>query len=47
MCTVSVNFAVLNPNYKEKHVAFVDQIVQAFLSGRNENPELHILVRLY
>ena len=29
------------------YVAFVDQIVHAFLPDRNENPELHNLVKLY
>ena len=28
-------------------MAFVDQIVHAFLPDRNENPELHNLVKLY
>ena len=31
---------------KEEYVAFVDQIVHAFLPDRYKNPELHNLVKL-
>ena len=41
------NAPVLTSNNKEEYVAFVDQIVRAFLPDRNENPELHNLVKLY
>ena len=41
------NAPVLTSNNKEEYVAFVDQIVHAFLLDRNENPELHNLVKLY
>ena len=36
----------LTSKNKEEYVAFVDQIVHAFLPDRNENPELHDLVKL-
>ena len=42
-----MNAPVLNSDNKEEYVAFVDQIVHAFLPDRNENPELHELVKLY
>ena len=42
-----INASVLTSNNKEEYVAFVDQIVQAFLPDRNENPEPHNLVKLY
>ena len=32
---------------KEEYVAFLDQIVHAFLPNRDENPELHNWVTLY
>ena len=35
------NAPVLTSNNKEEYVAFVDQVVHAFLPNRNENPELH------
>ena len=38
---------VLTSKNKEEYVTFVDQIVHAFLPDRNENPELHNLVKLY
>ena len=38
---------VSTSNNKEEYVAFVDQIVHASLPERNENPELHNLVKLY
>ena len=41
------NATVLTSNNKEEYVAFVDQIVHAFLPDRNENPELHNLVKLF
>ena len=41
------NAPVLTSNIKEEYVAFVDQIVHAFLPDRNENPELQNLVKLY
>ena len=41
------NAPVLTSNNKEEYVAFVDQIVHAILPDRNENPELHNLVKLY
>ena len=41
------NAPVLTSNNKEVYVAFVDEIVRAFLPDRNENPELHNLVNLY
>ena len=40
------NAPVLTSNSKEEYVAFVDEIVHAFLPDRNENPELHYLVTL-
>ena len=42
-----VNALVLNSHNKEEYIAFVDQIVHAFLQDRNKNPELHELVKLY
>ena len=42
-----VNALVLTSYKKKKYVAFVDQIVRSFLLDRNENPELHNLVKLY
>ena len=42
-----MNAPVLNSDNKEEYVAFVDQIVHAFLRDRNENPELHELVKFY
>ena len=42
-----VNALVLTLYKKKKYVAFVDQIVRSFLLDRNENPELHNLVKLY
>ena len=41
------NAPVLTSNNKEEYVVFVDQIVHEFLPDRNENPELHNLVKLY
>ena len=41
------NAPVLTSNSKEEYVACVDQIVNAFLPDRNENPEFHNLVKLY
>ena len=41
------NAPVSTSNNKEEYVDFVDQIVHAFLPDRNENPELHNLVKLY
>ena len=41
------NAPLLNSDSKEEYVAFLDQIVHAFLPDRNENPELHGLVKLY
>ena len=41
------NAPVLISNNKEEYVVFVDQIVHEFLPHRNENPELHNLVKLY
>ena len=41
------NAPVLTSNIREEYVAFVDQIVHAFLPDRNENPELQNLVKLY
>ena len=41
------NAPVLTSNNKEEYVAFVDEIVHSFLPDRNENPELHYLVKLY
>ena len=47
-CLLSVgNAPVLTSKNKEECVAFVNQIVHAFLPDRNENPELHNLVKLY
>ena len=40
------NAPVLTLKNKEEYEAFVDQIVHAFLPDRNENPELHDLVKL-
>ena len=42
-----LNAPVLISDNKEEYVAFVDQIVHAFLPDRNENPELHELAKLY
>ena len=42
-----LNAPVLISDNKEEYVAFVDQIVHAFLPDRDENPELHELVKLY
>ena len=42
-----MNAPALNADNKEEYVAFVDQILHAFLPDRNENPELHELVKLY
>ena len=42
-----VNPPVLTSKNKEEYVAFVDQIAHAFLPDRNENPEVHNLVKLY
>ena len=42
-----MNSPLLNSNNKEEHDVFVDQIVHAFLQHRNENPELHELVKLH
>ena len=42
-----MNTSVLNLVNKEEYVAFVDQITHAFLPDRNENQELHELVKLY
>ena len=42
-----MNAPLLNSDNKEEYVAFVDQIIHAFLPDRNENPELHELVKLY
>ena len=45
-CFLSVlNAPVLNLDNKEEYVAFLDQIVHAFLPDKNENPELHELVK--
>ena len=41
------NAPALTQKNKEGCVAFVDQIVNAFVPDRNENPELHDLVKLY
>ena len=41
------NAPVLTSHNKEEYVAFVDQIVHAFLPNRNENPKLHNLAKLY
>ena len=41
------NAPVLTLKNKEEYEGFVDQIVNAFLPDRNENPELHDLVKLY
>ena len=41
-----MNAPGLNADNKEEYVAFVDQILHAFLPDRNENPELHELVKL-
>ena len=41
------NASVLTSDNKEEYVAFFDQTVHAFLSDRNENSELHNLVKLY
>ena len=47
-CFLWVAYAhVLTSKNEEDYVAFVDQIVRAFLPDRNENPELHNLVKLY
>ena len=40
------NAPVLTSNNKKEYVAFVDQIVHAFLPDRNENPDFHNLVKL-
>ena len=42
-----VNAPVLTSRNKEEYAAFVDQTVHAFLPERNENPDLHGLVKLY
>ena len=42
-----MNTSALNLDNKEEYVAFVDQIAHTFLPDRNENPELHELVKLY
>ena len=42
-----MNAPVLNSDNKEEYVAFVNQIVHAFLTDRNENPELHELIKFY
>ena len=45
-CFLSVlNAPVLNLDNKEEYVAFLDQIVHAFLPDKNENSELHGLVK--
>ena len=41
------NASVLTSDNKEEYVTFFDQTVHAFLSDRNENSELHNLVKLY
>ena len=41
------NAPVLTSNNKEEYVAFVDPIFRAFLSNRNENPEVRNLVKLH
>ena len=47
-CFLWVVYApVLTSKNEEDYVAFVDQVVHAFLCDRNENPELHNLVKLY
>ena len=42
-----IDAPLLNSDNKVEYVAFVDQIVHAFLPDRNENQELHELVKLY
>ena len=42
-----MNAPALNADNKEEYVASVHQILHAFLPDRNENPELHELVKLY
>ena len=42
-----MNAPVLNSDNKEGYVAFVYQIIHAFLPDGNENPELHELVKFY
>ena len=41
------NAPVLTQKNKEGCLTFVDQIVNGFVPDRNENPELHDLVKLY
>ena len=43
----AIDAPLLNSDNMEEYVAFVDQIVHAYLPDRNENPELHELVKLY
>ena len=41
------NSPVLSENTVDDYVAFVDKIVHASLPNKNENPDLHELVKLY
>ena len=43
----AIDAPLLNSDNMEEYVAFVDQIVHVYLPDRNENPELHELVKLY
>ena len=42
-----LNAPVLNENNVDEYVSFVDKIVHAYLPNKNENPDLHELVKLY
>ena len=42
-----LNAPVLNQNNVDGYVSFVDKIVHSFLPNKNENPDLHELVKLY
>ena len=47
-CFLWVAYApVLTSKNEEDYVAFIDQVVHAFLHDRNEKPELHNLGKLY
>ena len=42
-----LNTPVLNDNSLAEYVSFVDKTVHAYLPNKNENPNLHELVKLY
>ena len=42
-----LNAPVLSDNNAAEYVSFVDKTVHAYLPNKNENPNLHELVKLY